>query len=95
MLIALKVAHCNESFRSFGNIKNIEYDHSKRNLGTTTTSKNSDKKFDRFIKTLRKLDQSKTVSAVVVNNTQKQGERVWSILLGISGPSLIGKTLSK
>lgn len=95
MLIASKVAHCNESFRSFGNIKNIEYDCSKRNLGTTTTSKNSDKKFDRFIKTLRKLDQSKTASAVVVNNTQKQGERVSSILLGISGPSLIGKILSK
>ena len=87
MLIALKVAHCNESFRSFGNIK--------RNLGTTATSKNSNKKFDRFIKTLRKLDQSKTVSAVVLNNTQKQGKRVWSILLGISDPSLIGKILSK
>lgn len=57
-------------------ISKIEYDYSKRNLGTTATSKNSNKKFDRFIKTLRKLDQSKTVSAVVLNNTQKQGKRV-------------------
>ena len=55
--------------------KNIVYDYSKRNLGTMTL-KNSNKEFNRITKTLRKLDQSKTVSVILVNNFQKQEERI-------------------
>ena len=51
------------------------YDYSKRNLGRTTL-KNSKKEFNRVIKTLRKLNQSKTICAIVVRNVQKQEERI-------------------
>lgn len=53
----------------------IVYDYSKRNLGRTTL-KNSKKEFNRVIKTLRKLNQSKTICAIVVRNVQKQEERI-------------------